>query len=79
MYAAVDLGGTTMACGLASGDGLIASEKSISTRSNEGPQGVVGRIRPIRAGTVVFPASSIPSPGVLDFCRISPLNGVMFL
>jgi glucokinase len=44
MYASVDLGGTTIAAALAPGDGRMVAEKSIPTRSNEGPQAVLARI-----------------------------------
>jgi predicted NBD/HSP70 family sugar kinase len=44
MYASVDLGGTTVACALASPDGQIIAERSIPTHSNEGPPVVLARI-----------------------------------
>src|SRR5215472_174396 len=52
MYASVDLGGTTVACALASSDGQIIADESIPTQSNEGPQTVLVRGLPAgqRAG-----------------------------
>jgi glucokinase len=44
MYVSVDLGGTTIACALASNEGRIVAEKSVATQSNEGPQTVLRRI-----------------------------------
>jgi predicted NBD/HSP70 family sugar kinase len=44
MYASVDLGGTTVACALASADGRIIAERSIATQSNEGPPAVLARV-----------------------------------
>jgi len=44
MYASVDLGGTTIACALASADGRIVAERSIPTQSSDGPQKVLARI-----------------------------------
>ncbi len=44
MYLSLDLGGTTVACALASNDGRIIAEKSIGTQSNEGSAAVLARI-----------------------------------
>jgi glucokinase len=44
IYASIDLGGTKIACVLASGDGQILAEQAIPTQSHEGPQAVLERI-----------------------------------
>jgi glucokinase len=74
VYAGVDLGGTTIACALASGDGQIRSESSIPTRSNEGPQAVMARIallvKELSAQVAGTPAAvGVGIPGLIDFDR----------
>ena len=44
IYASIDLGGTKIACALATGDGQILAERAIPTQSHEGPQAVLERI-----------------------------------
>jgi glucokinase len=71
MYASVDLGGTTVACALASSDGQIIAEESIPTQWNEGPQTVLARIARLVKELVttarVTPQSvGMGVPGLLD-------------
>jgi glucokinase len=75
MYASVDLGGTTVACALASADGRIIAERSIPTQSNEGPQAVLARIaelvKELAAETRGTPvALGMGVPGLLDTERV---------
>ncbi len=44
IYASIDLGGTKIACVFATGDGKILAEKTVPTRSHEGPPAVLARI-----------------------------------
>jgi glucokinase len=44
LYAGVDLGGTTVACALADGEGQVVCEREIPTQSHQGPQAVLRRI-----------------------------------
>jgi glucokinase len=44
LYVGVDLGGTTISCGLARGDGQIVGQRQIATQSHEGPQAVLSRV-----------------------------------
>ncbi len=44
VYASVDLGGTNIACALAGGDGRLVCEKTVPTRSHEGPEAVLDRM-----------------------------------
>ena len=71
MYASVDLGGTTVACALASTDGRIIAERSIPTQSHEGPPAVLARIgelvKELAAETRAEPiALGMGVPGLLD-------------
>jgi glucokinase len=75
MYASVDLGGTTIACALASSDGRILVERSIPTQSSEGPQAVLARIGGLiqelaaQAGATPL-AVGMGVPGLLDVERV---------
>jgi glucokinase len=44
LFAGVDLGGTTISCGLASTDGRVVCEQEVATDSHEGPSAVLSRI-----------------------------------
>lgn len=44
LYASVDLGGTKIACGFATGDGRIMGEGTIPTDAHEGPEAVLNRV-----------------------------------
>ena len=71
MYASVDLGGSTIACALASNDGRIVAEKSIATQSNEGSQAVLARISRLvlelaREAHETPVAMGMGVPGLLD-------------
>jgi glucokinase len=44
IYASVDLGGTNIAAVFAGADGRILAERSVLSRSHEGPEAVLGRI-----------------------------------
>ena len=73
MYAGVDLGGTTIACAVASDGGEIVCEKSIPTQSSDGPQKVLARIgelvSELAAGTGRLLALGMGVPGLLDIPR----------
>jgi glucokinase len=75
MYASVDLGGTTVACALASADGRIIAERSIPTQSHEGPPAVLARIgevvKDLAAEVGATPlAVGMGVPGLLDADRV---------
>ena len=44
LYAGVDLGGTKIACGLATANGKIVTDRAVATESHEGPQAVITRV-----------------------------------
>lgn len=44
LYTSIDLGGTKIVCAFVDSDGQILAEKTIPTRSHEGPSAVLGRI-----------------------------------
>jgi glucokinase len=71
IYAAVDLGGTKIACALASGSGEWIAEESAPTQSSDGPEGVLARIggllAKMSAGTRKTPAAiGMGVPGLVD-------------
>ncbi|HKW96664.1 MAG TPA: ROK family protein [Bryobacteraceae bacterium] len=73
MYAGVDLGGTTIACAVASDGGEIVRERSVPTQSNDGPQKVLARISELvselAAGEGKLLALGMGVPGLLDIRR----------
>ncbi len=71
VYASVDLGGTNIPVVFAGGDGRIVAEKSVPTRSHEGPDAVVGRIADLvnelaREAKVKPAALGMGVPGLAD-------------
>lgn len=44
LYASVDLGGTKIACALATADGAVHAQRTVPTLSHEGPRAVVQRV-----------------------------------
>lgn len=74
MYAAIDLGGTTISAALGDATGRLVVERTIPTASHEGPSGVLARIGAlinelaIQAG--VKPAAlGMGVPGLVDFAQ----------
>ncbi|MCY2995768.1 MAG: ROK family protein [Planctomycetota bacterium] len=71
LYAGVDLGGTTIACALATRDGQIVCEATVPTQSHEGPVAVLERISTV-ISSLVFRAGRPPNavgmgiPGLVD-------------
>lgn len=74
IFAAVDLGGTTIAAALATRDGRLIAETEVPTDSHEGPRAVVNRIgRLVRelaaqTGAPVL-AVGLGVPGLVDVAR----------
>ena len=74
MYAAIDLGGTTITAALAEGSGKIVAERTSATDSHEGPDGVLKRIARLinelaaTAGRTPL-ALGMGVPGLVDFAR----------
>ncbi len=71
LYASVDLGGTKIACALATDEGDCIAERTIPTHSHEGPQAVVARIaqlvNELAAGVGQHPAAlGMGAPGLVD-------------
>lgn len=74
MYAAIDLGGTTITGALADAAGLVAAERTIPTDSHEGPMGVLERIASLINDLAVEVgqrprALGMGVPGLIDFAR----------
>lgn len=74
MYAAIDLGGTTISAALGDTTGRLVVERTIPTASHEGPSGVLARIGALinelatQAG--VKPAAlGMGVPGLVDFAQ----------
>ncbi len=74
LFAAIDLGGTKIACALADSSGAIRCERRIPTNSNEGPGAVLGRVtslvNELAAQTGARPAAiGMGVPGLVDVER----------
>jgi len=74
MYAAIDLGGTTISAALGDATGRLVVQKTVPTASHEGPGGVLARmgalINELAAEAGVKPvALGIGVPGLVDFAR----------
>lgn len=74
MYAAIDLGGTTISAALAGSSGRLLVERTIPTASHEGPAGVLARIGALinelagQAGVKPV-ALGMGVPGLVDFAQ----------
>ena len=74
MFASVDIGAAVTTCALATGAGQMAAERSLPTRSQEGPEAVLRRIAgaiqemAAAAGARVL-AAGVGVPGLADFHR----------
>lgn len=66
MVAGVDIGGTNIAAALASDDGVVVGERSIPTRSHEGPQAVLARVAEMLRQIGPATAVGVGLPGTLD-------------
>lgn len=74
MYAAIDLGGTTISAALGDTTGRLVVERTIPTASHEGPAGVLQRIgtlvNQLAAEAGVKPAAlGMGVPGLIDFAQ----------
>ena len=74
VYASVDLGGTKIACALATAGQRVIAERTIPTDSHEGPEAVLERIgalvNSLAAGSGARPAAlGIGVPGLVDLAR----------
>lgn len=74
MYAAIDLGGTTISAALGDAAGRLVVQKTVPTASHEGPSGVLARmgslVNHLAAEAGVKPvALGIGVPGLVDFAR----------
>lgn len=74
MYAAIDLGGTTISAALGDTTGRLVVERTIPTASHEGPSGVLQRIgtlvNQLAAEAGVKPAAlGMGVPGLIDFAQ----------
>ena len=74
LYAGIDLGGTKIACGLATADGKIVADRAVATGSHEGPDAVIQRIadlvNALANETETRPAAvGIGVPGLADVGR----------
>jgi glucokinase len=73
-YGAIDLGGTTVSCGLATASAEFAAETSFATLAGEGPQAVLlriaGRLRELCEKLQTIPrALGMGIPGLVDVAR----------
>jgi glucokinase len=71
VYAAIDLGGTTVNYALASADGAVLAERSIPTASQDGPEAVLARIAALaedlaREAGAKPEAAGMGVPGLVD-------------
>jgi glucokinase len=71
IFAGIDLGGTNIACALASGDGTVICETKVPTLSHEGPDGVLDRMAKVvdqlsRQAGQTPRALGIGIPGLVD-------------